>query len=55
MKGYWNRPDATKDTLTEEGWLKTGDVAYVDDDGHIFIVDRIKVSKENACGTISFS
>ncbi|KAL7778180.1 hypothetical protein CFE70_004857 [Pyrenophora teres f. teres 0-1] len=42
MKGYWNKPDATKETLTEDGWLKTGDVAYVDADNYLFIVDRKK-------------
>lgn len=43
MKGYWNRPDATRETFTEDGeWLKTGDVAIIDDDGFITIVDRIK-------------
>jgi len=42
MKGYWNKPDATKETLTEDGWLKTGDVAYVDEQNHFFIVDRKK-------------
>lgn len=43
MKGYWQKADATKDTITSEGWLRTGDVAYLDEEGHIFIVDRIKV------------
>ena len=43
MKGYWGKPDATKDTITEDGWLKTGDVAFLDEENHIFIVDRIKV------------
>lgn len=42
MKGYWNKPDATKETFGPGGWLKTGDVAYVDEEGHFFIVDRKK-------------
>ncbi|THW63174.1 acetyl-CoA synthetase-like protein [Aureobasidium pullulans] len=42
MKGYWGKSDATKETITSDGWLKTGDVAYLDEDGHLFIVDRIK-------------
>jgi 4-coumarate--CoA ligase len=42
MKGYWNRPDATAETLTPDGWLKTGDIAYVDKSGKFFIVDRKK-------------
>lgn len=42
MKGYWRNPKATAQTLTPDGWLKTGDVAYVDENGMFFIVDRIK-------------
>jgi long-chain acyl-CoA synthetase len=38
---YWNRPDATADSFID-GWFRTGDVAYLDDDGFLFIVDRIK-------------
>jgi long-chain acyl-CoA synthetase len=41
MKGYWNRPDATEEVL-KDGWLLTGDLARVDDDGYFFIVDRKK-------------
>lgn len=48
MKGYWNKPEATRETLTPDGWLKTGDVAYVDKDNYFFIVDRKKVSKTAA-------
>ncbi|OAG38034.1 hypothetical protein AYO21_07756 [Fonsecaea monophora] len=42
MKGYWRNPEATAATLTPDGWLKTGDIAYVDDDLCFFIVDRKK-------------
>jgi long-chain acyl-CoA synthetase len=41
IKGYINRPEATAESITD-GWLHTGDVAYVDDDGFIFLVDRKK-------------
>ena len=42
MKGYWQRPEATAETVTADGWLKTGDVALVQPDGYIRIVDRKK-------------
>ncbi|KIX99137.1 uncharacterized protein Z520_04713 [Fonsecaea multimorphosa CBS 102226] len=42
MKGYWRNPKATAETLTPDGWLKTGDIAYVDDEMCFFIVDRKK-------------
>ncbi len=45
MQGYWNRPDAAKDAFVDADgtrWLRTGDVAVIDEDGFIAIVDRIK-------------
>jgi long-chain acyl-CoA synthetase len=42
MRGYWNRPDETARTLTEDGWLHTGDIATVDAEGFVRIVDRKK-------------
>lgn len=42
MLGYWNRPEETKETLTEDGWFKSGDYVSVDEDGYIRIVDRKK-------------
>ena len=41
--GYWNRPDATVESLTVDGcWFRSGDLGYIDDEGFIFVVDRIK-------------
>jgi long-chain acyl-CoA synthetase len=40
--GYWDDPEATAQALTPDGWLRTGDVAVVDDDGFLFLVDRVK-------------
>jgi len=42
MLGYFNAPEKTNETMTEDGWLKTGDVAYYDEQGYFYITDRIK-------------
>ncbi|KAI4147691.1 MAG: hypothetical protein LQ340_005430 [Diploschistes diacapsis] len=42
MKGYWRNEKATKETLTPDGWLKSGDIGYFDKDGLVYIVDRRK-------------
>lgn len=42
MKGYWNNPEASAETLDSDGWLKTGDIAIISNDGFVRIVDRKK-------------
>jgi len=42
MKGYWQQPQATAEVLDAEGWMKTGDIAVIQDDGYMRIVDRKK-------------
>ncbi len=42
MQGYWNLPKETAHVFTEDGWLKTGDIAKIDGNGFIYIIDRIK-------------
>lgn len=42
MEGYLGAPDKTRETLDAEGWLRTGDVAWADEEGNFYIVDRVK-------------
>ncbi len=42
MPGYWNMPEETAQALTPDGWLRTGDLARMDEDGFFYIVDRLK-------------
>jgi len=42
MKGYWKNAKATAEIMTADGYMRTGDVGYMDDDGYIYIVDRTK-------------
>jgi acyl-CoA synthetase (AMP-forming)/AMP-acid ligase II len=42
MGGYWNRPEETAGALVGDGWYRSGDAAYADEDGYLYIVDRVK-------------
>ena len=50
MRGYRNQPEKTAETIDADGWLHTGDVATIDDDGFVTIVDRKKELIINAAG-----
>jgi len=42
MLGYWDKPDETSSTILEGGWLRTGDAAYLDEEGYVYLHDRMK-------------
>ncbi|HEY0647042.1 AMP-binding protein, partial [Phenylobacterium sp.] len=42
MAGYWNRPEATAETIRPDGWLRTGDAGFMNEDGFFFVHDRVK-------------
>ena len=42
MRGYLNRPEETAQMLDPDGWLHSGDIGHVDDDGYVYVVDRVK-------------
>jgi long-chain acyl-CoA synthetase len=42
MLGYWRRPDLTSEVVDADGWLRTGDLGYLDDDGYLFVTGRAK-------------
>jgi 4-coumarate--CoA ligase len=54
MKGYLNNPIATANSITTDGWFKSGDIAFRDDDGFYYIIDRKKeLIKYKGCARLT--
>ncbi|MEM7041228.1 MAG: AMP-binding protein [Pseudomonadota bacterium] len=51
FKGYYKQPDTTKETLTEDGWMMTGDAGFLDDKGRLTVIDRVKDMSTTSRGT----